>query len=67
MNHILHQKPEPILINTKSPNQNPIIKAQTSDEIQPLENYENSIVVLDGMLLSKQNEYWSVLYSRTSK
>ena len=35
-NHILHQKQEPIFIITKSLNQYPKIKAQTSDEIQPL-------------------------------
>ena len=51
MNHILFQKQEPIFIITKSLNQYPKIKAQTSDEIQPLENYENSTVVFDDMLL----------------
>ena len=46
MNHILHQKQERILIITKSLIQHPNIKAQTSsDEIQLLENYENSTVV----------------------
>ena len=54
MNHILHQKQEPIFIITKSLNQYPKIKAHTSDEIEPLENYENSTVVFDDMLLSKQ-------------
>ena len=54
MNYILFQKQELIYINTKSLNQYPNIKAQTSDEIQPLENYENSNVVFDDMLLSKQ-------------
>ena len=49
--HNLHQKQEPIFIITKSLNQYPIIKAQTSDEIQPLENYENSTVAFDDMLL----------------
>ena len=38
----------------KSLNQYPNIKAQASDEIQALENYENSTVVFDDMLLSKQ-------------
>ena len=33
MNHILHQKQEPIFIITNSLNQYPKIKAQTSDEI----------------------------------
>ena len=54
MNYILLQKQEPIYIITKSLNQYPNIKSQTSDEIQPLENYENSIAVSDHMLLSKQ-------------
>ena len=54
MNHILHQKHEPIFIITKSLNQYPNIKAQTSDEIQPLNEYENSVVSFDDMLLSKQ-------------
>ena len=35
--YILLQKPEPIFIITKSPNGYPNIKAQTSDEFQPLE------------------------------
>ena len=51
MNHFLHQKQEPIFIITKSLNQYPNIKAQTSDEIQTLEHYENSIVVFDDMSL----------------
>ena len=38
MNYIPLQKQEPIYI-TKSLNQYPNIKAETSDEIQPLENY----------------------------
>ena len=54
MNHILFQKQEPIFIITKSLNQYAKIKAQTSDEIQPLEHYENSTVAFDCMLLSKQ-------------
>ena len=54
MNYILLQKQEPIFTITKSLYQYPNIKAQTSDEIQPLENYENSTVVFDDMLLSKQ-------------
>ena len=54
MNHILSQKQEPIFIITKSLNQYPKIKAQTSDEIEPLEHYENSTVVFDDIILSKQ-------------
>ena len=44
MNSILLQKQGPIFIITKSLNQYPNIKGQTSDEIQPIENYENSTV-----------------------
>ena len=51
MNHILLQNQEPIFTITKSLNQYPIITAQTSDEIHPLNEYANSIVVFDGMLL----------------
>ena len=54
MKHILHQKQEPIFVSTKSKNQYPNIKAQTSDENQPSEIYENSIVVSNDMFLSKQ-------------
>ena len=54
MNSILYQKQEPIFIIRKSLNQYPNINGQTSDEIQPLENYENSTGVFDDMLLSKQ-------------
>ena len=67
MNHILFQKQEPILIITKSSNQYPNIKAQTSDEIEPLEHYENSTVVFDDMLLSKQESNIDLFfYSRTT-
>ena len=45
MNHILLQKQEPIFIKTKSLNQYPNIKAEISDVIQPLENYENNTVL----------------------
>ena len=37
MNHIQLQKQEPICLDTKSQNQYTNIKAETSDEIQPLE------------------------------
>ena len=63
MKYILLQKQEQvqcgsseaasIYINTKSLNQCPNIEAQPSDEIQLLENYENS-TVFDDMLVSKQ-------------
>ena len=64
MNHILHQKQEPIFIITKSLNQYPNIKAQTSDEIQPLNEYENSVVVFDDMLLSKQESNIDLFFTR---
>ena len=54
MNYILFEKQDPNFIITKSLNQYPRNKAQTSDEIQSLESYENSVVVFDDMLLSKQ-------------
>ena len=50
----LQQKHEQIFVNTKSLNHYPNINAQTTDEIGPLENYENRTVVFDDMLLSKQ-------------
>ena len=62
MNHILLQKQEPIFIITKS--LNPDIKAQTSAEVQPLENYENRIVVFDKMLLSKQENNIDLFLTR---
>ena len=64
MNHILQQKQGPIFIITKSLNQYPKIKAQTSDEIQPLNEYENSVVVFDDMLLSKQESNIDLFFTR---
>ena len=64
MNHIPFQKQEPIFIITKSINQYPKIKAQTSDEIQPLNEYENSVVVFDDMLLSKQESNIDLFFTR---
>ena len=64
MNHILHQKQEPIFIITKSLNQYSKIKAQTSDEIQPLNEYENSVVVFDDMLLSKRESNIDLFFTR---
>ena len=64
MNYILHQKQEPILIITKSLNQYRKTKAQTSDEIQPLKNYENSTVVFDDMLSSKQESNIGLFFTR---
>ena len=64
MNYFLLRKQEPIFIITKSLNQYPNINAQTSNEIQPLENYENSVVVFDDMLLSKQESNIDLFFTR---
>ena len=64
MNHVLFQKQEPFFIITKSINQYPKTKAQTSDEIQPFEFYENSTVVFDDMLLSKRESNIDLFYTR---
>ena len=65
MNHILYQKQEPILLIARSSlNQYPDIKAQSSDEIQPLNEYENSVVVSDDMLLSKQDSNIELFFTR---
>ena len=52
-NHILFGNQEPIFRITKSLNQYPNIRAQTSDDNQPLNEYKNSFVVFDDMLLSE--------------
>ena len=62
--YFLLQKQEPIFTNTKSLNQHPNAKAQTSDEMQPLENYENISVVFDDALLSKQASNIDLFYNR---
>ena len=64
MNHILLQKEEPIFIITKSLNPYANIKAQTSDETESLENYENSTVDFDDMLLSKQENNIDLFFTR---
>ena len=64
MNFILFQKQEPLFIITKSINQYPNMKAQTSDKNQPLENYENSTVVFDDMLLSKQESNIDLFFTQ---
>ena len=46
MKYFVLQKEEPMFVNAKSLNQYPKIKAQTSDELQSTENYENSTVFL---------------------
>ena len=64
MNHILFRKQEPIFLITKSLSHYPNIKAQTSDEIQPLNEYENSVVVFNDMLLSKQESNIDLIFTR---
>ena len=64
MNHFLHHRQEPFFIIRESLNQYQKIKAQTSDEIEPLENYENSTVVFDGKFLSKQESSIDLLSTR---
>ena len=64
LNHFLLQKQEPIFINTKSSNQYPNIKAQTSDKIQSLNEYEKSTVVFDDILLSKQESNIDLFFTR---
>ena len=63
-NHILHQKQEPIFTITKCLNQYPNIKAQTSDEIQPVNEYENSTAVFDDMLTTKQESEIDLFFTR---
>ena len=64
MNHIQLLKQEPFFIITKSLNQYPNIKAQTSDEIQPSTEHENSTVVFDDKLLSKQESNIDLFFTR---
>ena len=64
MNYFLLQKQDPIFIFTKSLNQYFKIKAQTSDEIQPLEISGNSTVVFDVMLLSKPKSNVDLFFTR---
>ena len=64
MNHFLRQKQQPIFKITKSLYQYPKIKAQRSDQIQPIENYENSTVVFDDILLSTQESKIDLFFTR---
>ena len=66
MKFILFHKKGKIFIITKSLNQYPNVNAQTSDEIQPLENNENSIVVFDDELLSKQESNINIRLMQTT-
>ena len=64
MKYILLQKEKPTFEISKSLNQSPNINAQTSNEIQQLEKYENSTVVSDDMFLSKQESNIYLLFTR---
>ena len=64
MNHILLTKQEQVFIITKSSTQYPQINSQTSDETQPLENFENSIVVSDDIIQSKQETNIDKFFTR---
>ena len=64
MNFNLFQKQEPVFIITKLLNQYLNIKTQTTDEIHSLESYENSSVVLDDILLSKQESDFDLFFTR---
>ena len=64
MIYIPLQRQKPIHIFTKSLNQYPTIKAQTSDEVQPLEKYENCLAVFDDKLLSKRESNIDLLFGR---
>ena len=64
MNYILLQKQKPIFVITKSLNQYPKIKAQTSDETQLFEKSENSTVVFVDMLLSRQESNIDLFFTR---
>ena len=63
-NYIVLPEPEPNFIITKSLNQYPNIKAQTSDKTQQLESYGNCSVVFDDMLLSKQESNIDLFFKR---
>ena len=64
MTYVLLQNEKPIYINTKSLKEHPNVKFQTSDEVQSLENYENSFVVLDDLLLSKKASDIDLFFER---
>ena len=56
MKYVLLQNQVIIDLITKSLNQNPKIKAQTPDELQPSEIYENSTVVFDAKCYQNKPE-----------
>ena len=63
MKYFLLKKQGPIFIFTKPLNQYPNIRAQITDEIQPFGNYENSTVVFDDTLLSKQESIIDLFFT----
>ena len=65
INFFLFLKQEPGFVKTESINRNPNVKSRTSDQIQPLQNYENSIVNYDDMLLLKQASNFDLFFTRT--
>ena len=64
MNHLLHQKQEPVFKNTKSLNKYPKIKSQSSDISETLQIYENSTVGFDDMLLLNQESNIGLFFTR---
>ena len=64
MNHILLRKQDSGFLITKSLNHYPNIKTQTSDEVQTLSKYENSTVVFDDVLLSKQESNIDLFFTK---
>ena len=64
MKYILIKTQWPVSIITNLLNQYSNIKAQKSVEIQPLENYENSTVVFDDMLLPKHKNKIDLFFTR---
>ena len=64
MNNISSQKQSEFHIITKSKNQNPLLYKNISDEIQPLNEIENTSVVFDDMLLTKQESNIDMFLTR---
>ena len=63
MNYILPQQ-ETIFIITNSLNQYSNIEAQTSEEFQQLESFENRNVDFDDMLVSNQESIMVLFFTR---
>ena len=64
MKYLILQNQETIFIISKSVSDYPNIKAQTSDETIPLENYEKRSVVFDDLLLSKEANNNDLFFTR---